>query len=194
MNFIQFKQSRYNSVPYDLKNNPFGFKYENGCDISAHLPFLEFIASQCNHVTEFGTRECYSTVAFLAGCKGKVVSYDIKSYPAIIELKYYELPCLWEFKQQSTIDPELKIEETDFLFIDSLHTYDQVKQELKQAKYVKKFLGFHDTFSQGEMSLDMPGTKGIIPALVEFLNENHDWKVVYHVIFNHGLTLLQRTT
>jgi len=194
MNFQQFKQNRYQSIPYDFPHNMFGFKQTNGSDISAHLPLLEFVARQCNTVTEFGTRECYSTVALLAGCKEKVTSYDINTYSDILELKHLDLPCEWEFIQQDTSEENFKINQTDFLFIDSLHTYNQVKSELRQAKYVNKYIGFHDVYSHGQKSLDIPGEMGIIPAINEFLRENQEWVIVYEVIFNHGLLIIERKT
>lgn len=186
--FNTFCAQRYNHQPYDLSHNNFGFKHTNGSDISAHLPFLEFLARQCNHITEFGARYCYSTCAFIKGCRGKVVSYDIQNYPPIEELKNMKLPCKWEFIQADTSKLE-SIEETDLLFIDTLHTYNQVKKELLHVNKVKKYLGFHDTYSQGKFSLDVPNEPGIIQAILELPPE---WKLVYNVDFNHGLSIYQR--
>jgi len=192
IDFLTFYNNRRNHVPYDFDYNPFGFKYTNGSDISAHMPLLSFIAKDLNHITEFGVRECYSTSAFLYSCPGKVVSYDINIYPDIIKLQQMFLPERWEFIQRSTIDNDLIIDSTDFLFIDSLHTYEQVKIELKQATQVKKYIGFHDTYSQGAESLDIPGQLGINYAINEFLEENKEWRVVYEAFFNHGLVIIER--
>lgn len=182
MSFNAFWQRRYSTPPYDLHHNPFGFKHGMGSDISAHLPFLEFLARQCYHITEFGTRGCCSTSAFIKGCKGKVVSYDIETRSDIENLKQLHLPCEWEFHLQSTIDPNLDIEETDLLFIDTDHTYEQVKQELElHGNKVKKYIVFHDTYSFSK----------IIPAIDEFLATHPQWKVTYNVIFNHGLMVIE---
>ena len=187
-----FYFERVNMVPYDLSHNPFGFKHNNGSDISAHMPLLSFIAKDLKHITEFGTRECYSTSAFLLTCPGKVVSYDINVYPDILKLQQIIPQDKWQFIQRSTIDPALEIENTDFLFIDTLHTYEQVKLELLQAKFVNKYIGFHDTFSHGLESLDISGAKGIIYAINEFLEDNREWSIVYEVYFNHGLVIIER--
>ena len=192
MNFNTLCKLKFNIQPYDFDHNPFGFKHTNGSDISAHLPLLSLLASQCSHITEFGTRQCNSTTAFINGCRGKVISYDINIYDEIVELQNMQLPCVWEFKQQDTADPNLQIEETEFLFLDSLHTYEQVIAELKQAKYVKHYIGFHDTYSQGERSVDDPTKLGILPAIRDFLSSNTEWIVIYHVKFNHGLTIIQK--
>jgi hypothetical protein len=61
---------------------------------------------------------------------------------------------------------------------------------LRQAKYVNKFIGFHDTVSQGEYSRDIPGAEGINRAIREFMQENPNWKSVYEAVFNHGLIVL----
>lgn len=183
MNFKDFLSNKLLHIPYDLNHNPFGFKYTIGSDISAHMPFLTFLALQCNHITEFGTRECYSTVAFLQGCKENVVSYDIIETNDIIVLKNITTPCKWSFILHNTIDPNLTIDQTDLLFIDTLHTYDQVKQELLlHSNKVNKYIVFHDTFSFPEINI----------AIDEFLQENNQWKLVYNVIFNHGLKVLQK--
>lgn len=192
-NLLEFYSQRVSQQPYDFTNNPFGFKNTNGSDISAHMPLLSFIAKDCQHITEFGTRECYSTAAFLLRCPGKVVSYDINIYQDILTLQQIVSKEKWQFIQKNTLDPDLEIEQTDFLFIDSLHTYKQVKGELKQSKFVNKYIGFHDTFSQGQESLDIPNTKGINFAINEFLEENTEWTVVYEVFFNHGLVILEKT-
>jgi hypothetical protein len=77
MTFEEFKAARYNESPYDFLHNQQGFARPHGSDISAHLPFLEYIASHCWYIVEFGTRDCYSTVAFLSGKPNSVTSYDI---------------------------------------------------------------------------------------------------------------------
>lgn len=188
--FEEFKQERYQEAPYDLASNPYGFNRVAGSDISAHLPMLEYLASRCSVITEFGTRDCYSTCAFIAGCadswltgKGTVFSYDIITTPAIQELRQLDLPCEWVFNQHSSIQEGFKIFHSDLLFIDTDHTYEQVTAELKHANLVGRYIVFHDTFS----------FPAIVPAINEFLaKHNKEWKKIYEVKFNHGLTVLER--
>jgi hypothetical protein len=186
--FEEFKQERYQEAPYDLASNPYGFNRLGGSDISAHLPFLEYLAGQCSIITEFGTRDCYSTAAFIAGCypwpTGTVYSYDVITTPAIEELNKLELPCNWIFNKHSSIQEGFKIRPSDLLFIDTDHTYEQVQAELQHASLVKKYIVFHDTFS----------FPAIVPAINEFLDKSKgEWKKVYEVKFNHGLTVLERS-
>lgn len=167
-------------------------------DIVLHLPVLEWFASRCSHCTEFGVREGHSTVALLAGCRGQVVSYDIERTPVVNVLHAMELPCPWEFRLADTSDPTLFIDETDLLFIDTLHTYDHVKKELAlHARRSRKFLAFHDTFTCGhrDESGPNPSARGILPAIEEFLTRfPGEYKTVYRTECCNGLLVLERIT
>lgn len=183
MTFEEFKRTRYEEPPYDLPENPYGFNRPMGSDISAHLPFLEFLARQCYSIVEFGTRDCYSTCAFLQGCKGKVTSYDIISTISTDTLLKLVGPDTWDFIQKSTVDPDVTVPSCELLFIDTLHTYQQVSQELLlHAKASSKWILFHDTVSFPEVSV----------AVREFMVIHPEWKRVYEVKFNHGLLLLEK--
>ena len=188
MTLQDFYYQRLNVLPYDFGANPYGFRNTNGSDISAHMPMLSFIAKDCNHITEFGTRECCSTAAFLSTCPGKVVSYDINIYPPMAELRTLVNESRWQFIQHDTGDPELEIESTDFLFIDSLHSAEHVSKELRHAKNVSRYIGFHDTYTV----LNRPGESDINIAIDSFLYQNKNWHMVYSVNFNHGLTILEK--
>ena len=87
---------------------------------------------------------------------------------------------------------EITIEETDMLFIDSLHTYDQLKKELGlHGNKAKKYLVFHDTFTYG-LKGEIAGTVGLLPAIIEFIIENPCWFFKIHKINNNGLIVLER--
>lgn len=211
--FDSFKEKQYNKLPFDWSglHNPFGFHTQitpQKCDvlppvatiqmemlskygmsdISAHLPFLEFLSSKCNHVTEFGTRNCNSVSAFIAGCKGIVESYDIEESQEVRFLQSIDLPCTWLFRRRSTITPGLEINQTDLLFLDTVHTYDHITQELNMHHTkVNRWICCHDTFSY-----EVNKPPGILTAITDFIQMNKEWKIVYHVDFNHGLTLLEK--
>lgn len=168
-----------------------------GSDIVLHLPVIEYFASLCRHCTEFGVREGHSTVALIAGCKGKVVSYDIEHTPVVDLLRAIPLPCAsWEFRPADTGSVRLEIEETDFLFIDTLHTYDHVRKELTlHGRKARRFLGFHDTFTCGERDLSGPdpSARGIMPAVREFLAAHPgEYRVAYETKANNGMTVYER--
>jgi hypothetical protein len=94
-----------------------------------------------------------------------------------------------------------EIEETDFLFIDTLHAYAQLKKELEMhALKAKKFIAFHDTVSYGERDEDnytgviqkKHEKQGLNAAINEFLESNPQWSIEEVFTNNNGLTVLKR--
>jgi hypothetical protein len=176
---------------YNLKCNTYS-------DIYQHLPVLKKYTEECEHVTEMGVRDVVSTWAFLAGKPKILKSIDIV-YNSNIELAK-------QLAKSENIDFEfilgdtrkLTIENTDFLFIDTLHTYSQLKEELKIHKNnVNKYIAFHDTetFKNIDEPLyeNQPNNEkgiGLWPAIEEFLLENKDWKILEHFPYNNGFTII----
>jgi len=75
---------------------------------------------------------------------------------------------------------EVDIEETDLLFVDTDHTYAQVKAELERhAHKVRRYLIFHDTVTYKE----------IVPAIEETLV---DWYTLEDIRTQHGLLILEK--
>lgn len=171
-------------------------KYETLCkldgDINQHLPILYEYAKKCNSVTEFGVRYIVSTWAFLYANPSKMISYDIADpslWGASID-EVYSLKGSTDFKfiKASTLD--IKIEETDLLFIDTLHTYNQLKRELDlHAKKCLKYLIFHDTETFGKYGED--GKEGIQKAIDELITKN-EWEYELIKKNNNGLTILRK--
>jgi predicted O-methyltransferase YrrM len=167
-------------------------------DINEHLYTLMGFADGCKHITEMGVRNVVSTWAFLAANPTKLVCIDIMDCPiqeaqtaadnAGIEL---------EFIKTSTLDPTFNIEETDFLFIDTLHTFSQLSQELtKYSDFVRKYIAFHDTTSFGSTNEDgiqiVAQPQGLIPAINNFLASHPEWKLLYQYNHNNGVSIIQR--
>lgn len=161
-------------------------------DINEHLPVLYEYAKTCSHITEFGVRSVVSTWAFLRAKPSKLISYDIEYHPNIEMAKKLakEEGVDFEYRLQDVLLSA--VEPTEFLFIDTLHTYDQLKQELAlHGNKASKYLGFHDTttFAHKGENGDM---KGLLPAIEEFLKENSHWKEELRKTNNNGLTILKR--
>lgn len=185
-----------NSIPVH-KRHP-GVAYS---DIVLHLPVLEYYASLCSHVTEFGVRDGHSTVAFASGLAKpyhhtSLRSYDIERSAFVSRFATLEKPYLldWKFTQGDTSDPNLAVEETDLLFFDTLHTATHLSKELALwAKKARLFLIFHDTFTCGERDLSGPDPMalGIWPAIKEFLENNPgEYFNFYQTNHNNGLLVL----
>lgn len=179
---------------------------EKNSDINEHLPTLKQYADECSHVTEMGVRWVVSTWAFLASNCDKIISYDIKKYPSVSKIEEMFLDndrFIFIEKDVLTID----IKETDLLFIDTLHTYVQLSNELeKHSKSVRKYIILHDTVTFGEKNEPVYNhvsplikkthneEKGLRPAIEQFLEKNDglNWIIHEHHTNNNGLTILKR--
>lgn len=151
-------------------------------DIDQHLITLAWYGSQCESIVEFGVRTGISTVAWLISAPYNLDCYDLEKHPEVDDLS--EMAVEWtifRFHQENTL--ECTIPECDLLFIDTLHTYDQLKQELaRHADKAKKWIILHDTETFPDMTR----------AAVEWEAANPHWKLKQHFQHQHGLTVYER--
>lgn len=172
-----------------------------GSDIYQHLPTLKKYAEQCKHITEMGVRDIVSTWAFLMGNPEKMISYDINN-PPVPKLKLVINSCNKEniafaFIKANVLD--INIEQTDILFIDTLHRGSQLKKELElHSNKVNKYIILHDTttfYNKGEDNNHRPTliNDGLGWALEEFIQKNPNWITKEVFKNNNGLTILERT-
>lgn len=187
-------------------------------DINEHIPILAKYAKQCEHIIECGVRNCVSTWAFAHGLSqnGKsnkrLISVDTEIGFNIEHVKNIcgDNGINYTFLHGSNL--ELEFEETDLLFIDTWHVYGQLKRELeKHHSKVRKYIVMHDTTVDefiGESIrcpwLNAPRqakqmgwsleevTKGIWPAIEEFLQVHPEFCLKERFINNNGLTILSR--
>ena len=175
-------------------------KYHELCgrnsDINEHLPTLKRYTEECETVVEMGVRYIVSTYAFMMGKPKKLLSIDIKhpstyggNLDEVIEIaKENDI----EFDFQLGDTRKIEIEETDLLFIDTWHVYEQLKIELeKHAPKAKKYIIMHDT-TLFEVRGEGAGHVGLWPAVQEFLDTNKEWVINERYRNNNGLTILKR--
>ena len=179
-------------------------------DINEHMETLRSYASECEHITEMGVRTVVSTWAFLKGNPKRLVSIDINPSPVEEAARLAkESNISFDFLLADTSKPELDIEETDLLFIDTWHIYDQLKTEFKlHSNKAKKYIILHDTTTFGDVGegsgnlvidpvtnqMVSVNRKGLWPAVEEFLAENSDWTLKSRYTHNNGLTVLERVS
>lgn len=162
-------------------------------DINEHLTTLAELASECSHVTEMGVRYCVSTWGFVEGMEGgKLIGIDINHPSFYVQqgggnsLFLVKEACKakgieYKFIEASTLD--IEIEPTELLFIDTLHTGEQLKQELAlHGDKASKYIVFHDTVSCADE---------LMPVINEFLKKGK-WKIERHYENNNGLMILSR--
>ena len=169
-------------------------EYMDACmkvtDIHEHLPVLSSLTEECSSVTELGVGWAQSTRAFL---RHDVVlnCYEFKPQPGIPEFFEEARNSGRNVTLHIADTRQVEIAETDLLMVDSLHIYEQVKEELRlHADKTKKYIVFHDTTSyefNGEF-----GGKGIWPAIQEFIDSHPEWQMIDRRFNNNGLTVLKR--
>jgi hypothetical protein len=185
--------------------------YNNNCanpsDINEHLPTLLKYGNECSHITEMGVRWVSSTWALLLSSPNKIISYDIvknEKINEVIELSN-EYGINYTFIESDVLLCE--IEQTELLFIDTLHTYNQLTMELNlHSEKVSKYIILHDTISFGhtdeiiyERSSDVVKTQsitktGLMNAVNDFLltEKGKNWFIYDIYENNNGLLVLKR--
>lgn len=168
------------------------------CTLGEHGITLRKYAEQCEHVTEVGMERIGSAWAFLAAKPKKLVCIDL-NHPNSVGGNMEEFVLLakengveFQFIQADIL--KIEIEPTDLLFIDTLHTYGQLKGELElHAHNARKFIILHDTETYGIVG-SAPGQAGLLPAINEFLETGGGLKWHRKEVFHNqnGLTVLSR--
>jgi len=148
-------------------------------DIRSHIPTIRQLACQAEIIVELGVRYGVSTIALMAGKPKRMVSYDINVPPNLKTLQSL-LPGRWEFRQGDS--RKVDIPGCDLLFIDTVHTAEQISEELrKHASQVRRWIAAHDTESFPE-----------IRRPLEELVKSGGWHIVYTSSEDNGLWVLER--
>ena len=171
-------------------------------DINEHLPTLKNFTERCDHVTAMGVgnnprRGTISTFAFLAGLPKTLIAIDHKQAADLEQMTEVAKENGIDFKFHQADTTQIEIEETELLFIDTLHTYRQLKEELRlHGNKATKYLIFHDVvlFANVNENDDEPidGKVGLGPAINEFLEANDHWEIQSVYQNNNGLLIMKR--
>jgi hypothetical protein len=158
-------------------------------DINFHCEKLRELASQCDHVVEFGKRLEVSTVAILAGQPKRFTSYFSENHRMFEILKTRRGAT--DFKNYVGDSLTSTIEPADMLFIDTHHNAKQLTAELAlHASKISRWIALHDTQIHAEVGDD--GSPGLLVGLRKFMLDNPEWSVVYHTQENNGFTVISR--
>lgn len=188
-------------------------EYERLCatpsDINEHLPTLRLLSTGCTSVVECGVRNIVSSYAFLDGLPPSGTLTMIDPYRSTSMASFLQSNPRATFLQAS--DLECPLVETDLLFLDTWHVYGQLKRELARwHPVVRKYIALHDTEIDGirgetlrngwdpvrqSVETGIPVneiTRGLQPAVAEFLVAHPEWTRLAHYRNNNGLTILMR--
>ena len=170
----------------DITEFSFNYSKYTKSDINEHLSVMHKYANECNHITEFGVRTGVSTWAWLASKAKTIRCFDIENVNQNLKFHYESANATrkdFTFTCVNTVADKLEIEQTDLLFIDTAHTYEQCSKELKMHGHkVNKYLMIHDTTLCPQLN----------QAIDEFLKANTNWKVKEIFTNNNGLTILEK--
>jgi len=164
----------------------------NPGDIYENVHVLYDLAQHCESVVEMGVRTGVSTRAFLASGVA-LTSYDVILEDNVARLfeMARQLGSKAQYIQANVLD--IKIPSTDMLFIDTWHTYGQLRKELKlHGNQAQKYLIFHDTHTFGLSGEDGQDRRGLLSAIIEFVIANPHWRFHTYRTNNNGLTVLER--
>lgn len=164
-------------------------------DINEHVPTLRRLAVNCEHVVEFGTRDAVSTTALAASGARHVLSVDVSPTESANHLMRVAPNVKQIIHDTLTLDRV----DCDGLFIDTLHTSDQVFGELsRHSPGVRKWLALHDTeapwgYSDDRRS-DQPDGGGVRAGITRWkaTEEGRRWNLTHDYRNNHGLAVFQR--
>ena len=172
-------------------------------DVREHLDTLRSYALKADHITELGVRTIVTTWPFILGRPRQLVSIDIK-HPSdylkdgghllnVVKHVCDEMGIDFKFVLGDTL--KIDLEKTDLLFIDTLHTYSQLIQELnRHGNKSRKWIILHDTEACKDYFKNSVGVieGGLKDAIDEFLANNNQWFTKDVFTNNNGLTVLER--
>jgi len=175
-------------------------------DINEHLETLYNLGKECSHITEMGVRWVSSTWSLVYSNPKKMISYDIVTDPNVKQVINLcnEYSINFTFQERDVL--QLEIEPTELLFIDTLHTYNQLTKELEiHSSKVSKYIVLHDTQTYDRVdeviyphaSNIVKGNKttkqGLRTAIEDFLTKEigKTWELYKVYTNNNGLTVLR---
>jgi len=186
----------------ELIENEYQKEKSTKSDIDEHLHDLLTLAEDCTHVTEFGSRFGASTKAFLKA-PVSLRAYDLEIHDPLMNLFKIAKKVGKDVEYVKANTLNILIEPTDLIFIDTWHSQQQLREELKlHGNAARKYLAFHDTHTYGvrDEQVDWaanPNRKamanqGLLPAIIEFIIANPQWVFRKHKQNCNGLTILER--
>jgi predicted O-methyltransferase YrrM len=142
-------------------------------------------ASSVDRIVELGVYTGLSTTAFLMGKPKKLRSYDILPENFIVkkDLMAYAEDNSIDFKFIVGNSLEIDIDETDLLFIDTVHKKEHTVAELhRHANKTQKYIMLHDVESCPD----------VFDAAIEFIEHNPEWIINEHCKNGDGLLVLRK--
>ena len=172
----------YNSWKNKTRSN---VRWKMAGDMPGRMDWLVEQFSGLDSITEFGHYQGCSTAVWLKCLPKKLISIDYATYLPQEEYKAIARELDIDFRIIIEDDLKVDIDETDLLFIDTMHTEDHTYLELKKhSNKVKKYIAFHDVNPE-----KFTTQKGIDRWLSE---ESTKWEKIYHDVDDCGFLVLKK--
>jgi hypothetical protein len=188
-----FKGGPLNDLYHRYLTNP-KENYGDNAAFHSHMPTMRLLCHN-KFVVELGARFGTSTVAILASRPKALLTVDIERKHTIDTIEQLAAQEGINFTFITANDLEIPLPSCDILFIDTLHTYTQLRQELElHGNLAREYIIFHDTESFGtrdELNTGVP-IKGLLPAIEEFVIANPHWELATYYLNCNGLLILRR--
>jgi hypothetical protein len=189
-------------------------------NVEKHMPILFALASGFENITELGVHSVHSSWALAraaadGAARGERVTYralDIARDNRVGELEGVMRGCPGVAFSFTEAD-DLLVEPwgSNFLFLDTWHTYKQLVRELAVwPPHVSHYIALHDTVlfaardedegqasrRKEELFAGLPAKVGLDTALTEFLKteEGKRWRIWEKYANQNGVTVLERIT
>lgn len=168
--------------------------YQQLCDLQAkhHTPEyllvhneIRQLLNNCTSYTEFGVNQGTTLAVAVLSNIPKIRAYDIKLAPYNKAKHHFE-----QYASENKLDYRvieagtltIKIDPVDLLYIDTVHSYSHLKQELeKHGSKAQKYIVFHDTVY----------APGLRQAVNEYVNAHKNWKIITDCIDSVGFMTIK---
>lgn len=190
---LQIPEEEVTEIQNSIRNE-IHQRYIKLCEQDENISYVFELSKECQSITQFGIRDGDNSVTLMLADK-KYRAYDNNIKQSATEL--FSLAKAARYNATAIQADHLsgKIEDTDLLFIDTQHQYDQMKAELEShANSVKKYIVIYGTSKYGIIGESVDGTlhRGIMPAIYEFLSDNLNWNIKEYKTSNCGLTVIEK--
>lgn len=157
-----------------------------------YVDVLKEYTKDADSVCEFGVWNGFSSIVFALNGVKDITSCDIDFSRCNIDL-------IKSLAKEQGIDIKFVEEnstggknhfEADFIFFDTMHTYDHVKKELEhRADDAKKFFAVHDTNYPPPRKNP---TKLVRDAVLEFIDSSDNWELELEKTDSTGIMVAKR--
>jgi cephalosporin hydroxylase len=149
-------------------------------------------ATGMDSVVEFGTWNGQGVAVFAKAGVPNIISCDI-DFSRVNQNKIKEL-CSEsdiQFVKENSLSPTQELT-ADFIFFDTMHTYEHVLQELRtRANGAKKYFAVHDTNYPPPRKNPKDG-KLVRNAVLQYLEENPDFVLELEYPISTGIMIVRR--